>query len=1137
MEVQRVCVSVTGFQFLWDLCTYDPFAQGPVVSLVFYLVVWTIIFYVYHRLWVFVQGRHRLEREQELLRDHENRSKIEQENIEQMLSLSTPGDNAAGGTTQNSPVEGVPVLISVDNKSGVDLSGARLSLLDTASLLRVPGEEVTLLQAQAGPVAQTKLTQFTWHRERATSKIQAIEKKLGVRFLLQLGRRQLIYRPSIESTKWKRMELPVNETNQVPAILHSSYSGGTLTVEGVHLTEASIQAATKDKCVNLKTKCNTGSGKLEVFTSESRLPSKDLAEVFVIASKNIISNGDNLRVSSLAVRIQNDNLRTVLLSILPFTILLFIATKQILGSLMRVVEDTKTTSVLAWLLLFIIVVSTLALPRRVDTSITETVKKLAVRTCDTLYLAAQCFIPDKDPEIKLSNMVDEVSKTSMAQSILKYEPSRFQSAKSSRTVPTPTDVDGKDFKDDYAEITETQGFVNNPMWEWPVYDVVYEKFGSHLERRKEKKGMLSPTVPFIVIYRNLKDLPWASQVLVQIFSPLLLEIIKVLLPEKVDQSAICKKKVSLNGPELFRIHETLRNIGQISESKQKASEDEHEAKLSEDEQEAKLSEDEEEASEVPIMNLEQEVLKIFNDGSTSSGERLLHLNHLLRFMSQEFEQVTLMSAAMKSDSKHRVSWEMLWVFFPPKERVTYLDYDTEEYLCGDVLETWYMKKPEPDGSPVFVIKVTKWDYNCKTWKCYFWTIGVPKFEGDCEILNLHIYPLQYTSEPKQIIDGFLKNGKRFCKFSMLERSCFMNYKGSMIRYNVVDSRLVMSKENADGRIMIDLGSFAKMNPDYRSLGWAKPPCEVIRDNVVKTIDITSIKNRMFAPAIVYGFSFHLKKWGSFSVCGISEINFNTSAFDDLVMDADTKEVVENLVRKQLEDGKNIKDSQERGKVDSIASKGEGSIILCYGPPGTGKTLTAESLSEKLQCPLWCLSVSELGITPEILEKTLVQVMNVATSWGALLLLDEADIFIERRTSSDLTRNAMTGIFLRQLEYYRGVLFLTTNRDSSFDAAMCSRISMFLHYERHNEEQRKTIWATVTDRVGFNCTSDEVAELAKPEFNGREIRNIVKTAHTLSRSNDDEEQPGIDHVRKALKVYEASTKIWGRDHQKPAQEST
>jgi hypothetical protein len=145
--------------------------------------------------------------------------------------------------------------------------------------------------------------------------------------------------------------------------------------------------------------------------------------------------------------------------------------------------------------------------------------------------------------------------------------------------------------------------------------------------------------------------------------------------------------------------------------------------------------------------------------------------------------------------------------------------------------------------------------------------------------------------------------------------------------------LHLVKESADGRVMVDLGSFAKMNPDYLRLKSAKPPTEVIRDNKVAKIDITRLETRMFAPAIVYGFSFRLKKWGCFSVRGFSKIYFNTSAFDDLVMDTNTKEVVENLVRTQLDAGKDV-DLQDGEQVDSIASKGEGSIILCYGPPGT-----------------------------------------------------------------------------------------------------------------------------------------------------------------------------------------------------------
>lgn len=159
------------------------------------------------------------------------------------------------------------------------------------------------------------------------------------------------------------------------------------------------------------------------------------------------------------------------------------------------------------------------------------------------------------------------------------------------------------------------------------------------------------------------------------------------------------------------------------------------------------------------------------------------------------------------------------------------------------------------------------------------------------------------------------------------------------------------------------------------------------------------------------------------------------------------------------------------RLDPIASKGEGIIFLCYDPPGTGKALAAESLSEQLECPLWCLSVSELSTTPEILEATLVRVMDVAASWGALLHLDEADLFLERRTaSSDLKRNAMTGVFLRLLEYYREVLFLTTNRDCAFDDAMCSRITMFLLYERHNEDQRRTVWTHLFERGGLKGIS-------------------------------------------------------------------
>lgn len=81
----------------------------------------------------------------------------------------------------------------------------------------------------------------------------------------------------------------------------------------------------------------------------------------------------------------------------------------------------------------------------------------------------------------------------------------------------------------------------------------------------------------------------------------------------------------------------------------------------------------------------------------------------------------------------------------------------------------------------------------------------------------------------------------------------------------------------------------------------------------------------------------------------------------------------------------------------------------------------------LQCPLYMASAGELGTEPRFLEVELQKILDICHSWGAILLLDEADVFLEKRNMQDIHRNALVSIFLRQLEYFQGILFLTTNR--------------------------------------------------------------------------------------------------------------
>jgi len=150
--------------------------------------------------------------------------------------------------------------------------------------------------------------------------------------------------------------------------------------------------------------------------------------------------------------------------------------------------------------------------------------------------------------------------------------------------------------------------------------------------------------------------------------------------------------------------------------------------------------------------------------------------------------------------------------------------------------------------------------------------------------------------------------------------------------------------------------------------------------------------------------------GEFALARAFDVNWNDAAFDYLVLGEKQKELIHSLVRQHAKNG--------TGFDDIIKGKGQGLIGLLAGTPGCGKTLTAEAVAEVTHKPLYILSAGELGITPTSLERTLLRVLELAQMWDAVLLLDEAEVFLAQRDISDLQRNALVSIFLRQLEYYQ-----------------------------------------------------------------------------------------------------------------------
>ena len=126
-------------------------------------------------------------------------------------------------------------------------------------------------------------------------------------------------------------------------------------------------------------------------------------------------------------------------------------------------------------------------------------------------------------------------------------------------------------------------------------------------------------------------------------------------------------------------------------------------------------------------------------------------------------------------------------------------------------------------------------------------------------------------------------------------------------------------------------------------------------------------------------------------------------------------------------------------------------------------------------------------------------------WNAMLLLDEADVFLGARSDEGLTRNELVSIFLTKLEYYHGILFLTTNRFSSIDHAFQSRVDLFLPYYDLDAASRRQVWQNFFAHFGQHkfrgVTEREMDRLCDLNLNGREIKNLCKTALLLSEKGD------------------------------------
>lgn len=185
--------------------------------------------------------------------------------------------------------------------------------------------------------------------------------------------------------------------------------------------------------------------------------------------------------------------------------------------------------------------------------------------------------------------------------------------------------------------------------------------------------------------------------------------------------------------------------------------------------------------------------------------------------------------------------------------------------------------------------------------------------------------------------------------------------------------------------------------------------------------------------------------------------------------------------------------------DIVEGKSGGTTVLCAGPAGVGKTLTAEVYSEIIQRPLYRVHSGQLGLNVAEMELALKDTLTRAQRWGAVMLIDEADVYIKRR-DDNIAANAVVGVFLRVLEYFNGLLFLTTNRIDDIDEAIISRCIALVRYHPPGREDRRRIWQVMAAQFQLDLDEALIDTLATiyDTASGRDIKGLTKLVAKFCR---------------------------------------
>jgi len=195
--------------------------------------------------------------------------------------------------------------------------------------------------------------------------------------------------------------------------------------------------------------------------------------------------------------------------------------------------------------------------------------------------------------------------------------------------------------------------------------------------------------------------------------------------------------------------------------------------------------------------------------------------------------------------------------------------------------------------------------------------------------------------------------------------------------------------------------------------------------------------------------------------------------------------------------------------------------LFEGPSGTGKTLAARVLATASGLDLYRVDLAAVmnkfvGET----EKNLSRVLSRAEDLNVVLLLDEGDSLMTRRTevnsANDRFANLETNYLLQRLEHYTGIVVVTTNVGHAIDSAFRRRMDAVVKFHLPDTEERWRLWQAHLP-IGYEVDPLALEEIARRyQLSGGQIRNVCVNAALASLSRG-QRRPRLPQLREALQA--------------------